>query len=181
MCYNVPFNHSLQRGMTSPIASLSRIMISLCTEYIWADVPWGKSCPSANWVTESRGGHWECQCTTQDTAMMSLRDRQTVAWVPIQLEQQGVPTSHPDPLLPLQTYTHPSPSVQYTHPAAISPLTPFPSPFSSFPRPTAPPDKQGTLIIPFPIINPCCFYTMGPQGVFQAAEETPSLIKAGHK
>lgn len=44
------------------------------------------------------------------------------------------------------------------------PSTPFPSPFFLLsPRLTPTPDKQGTLIIPFTIINLCCFHTMGPE------------------
>lgn len=163
MRYNVPFNHSSQRGMTFLIASLSRIMTVL---YLWAAVPRGEtlsSCQLSDCLMRGCGGYWECQCTTQDAVMMSLRDRETVAWVPVQLEQQGVVRSNPDPLCYRSKYT-PSPTLQYTHPAADSPSSsfcPFFSPQS--PRPTASPDKQGTLIIPFPIINICCFHTMGPK------------------
>lgn len=85
--------------------------------------------------------------------VMSLRDRQ---WRESQ-PSWGCP--HVTQILcvtPLNTHTPPP---VYSIPILLQ--TPFPSPFS--PRPPAPPDNQGTLIILFPIINLCCLHTMGPK------------------
>lgn len=61
-------------GLTSPIASLSTIMISLyCMSILM--------CPTGNPVLVPIerlrvGEYWECLSTTQDTGMTSLQDRQ---------------------------------------------------------------------------------------------------------
>lgn len=146
MSNNVALNHSSQRGMTSLTASPSRIMISLY------------------WGGGGILGYWECLCTTQDAVMMSLRDRQTVVWVRVQLEQQGVPTSNPDPLCHSSKHTHTPPPVYSILSCCRQTLQPHFRPlFPPFSQTDPPPDKQGTLIIPFPIINLCCFHTMGPE------------------
>lgn len=112
--------------------------------------------------------------------MMSLWDRQTVAWVPVQLEQRGVPPSNPDPLCYPSKHTHTHPPV-YSIPILLqTALRPHFRPlFLLSPRPTAPPDMQGTLIIPLPIINPCCLHTMGPKESFRHQRKHLLLSRQG--
>lgn len=66
-----------------------------------------------------------------------------------------------------QTHKHPSPDLQYTHPAGCGPPTAFPlpphPPSLESPSRTGPVDKPGSLIIHFPIINHHCFNTMSPK------------------
>lgn len=70
-----------------------------------------------------------------------------------------MPTSNPDPLCyPSKTHTHtPLPQCTVEPSCCRRPSNPTSVP------PFSPPDKQRTLIIPVPIINPCCFHTMGPK------------------
>lgn len=71
-----------------------------------------------------------------------------------------MPTSNPDPLCyPSKTHTHThTPPPVYSRAVLLqTALQPH------FRPPFSPPDKHRTLIIPVPIINPCCFHTMGPK------------------
>lgn len=143
-------------------------------------MPWGKPCPGANSVTEGRGEtgnacvphrmlRW-CQCGI-DRQWREAQSSWSSRGCPHLTQILCYPSKH--------THTHPSPSLQYNHPAADSPLTPFPPPFSSFRRLTAPPDMQGTPIILFPIINPCCVYTMGPKAAFRQQRKHLLLSRQG--
>lgn len=95
-----------------------------------------------------------------------------------------MPTSNLDPLCyPYKhAYKHTPPQPlppQFTVPThgADEGLQPHFRPLVFPPR--SPPDRQSTLIIPFPIINPCCFHTMGPKKPFRPQRKHLLLSRQG--
>lgn len=67
--HRAPFNQSLQGGVTSPIASLSTIMIGLCC--VVSGLDGDAVITPTEGLFSWRREQWGCLCTTQDTAMMS--------------------------------------------------------------------------------------------------------------
>lgn len=113
--------------------------------------------------------------------MMSLMSH-TVAGIPVQLEQQAVPTANPDPLCYPSKYTQTHPPVYSTLLVVqTAPQPHFRPLFFQSSRLTAPPRQVKEPNYTLSNNKSLLWPHNGSQGVVQAREETPSLIKAGHK